>query len=131
MPPKKPGLIQVCVYVTPSLHKAIRMAAGSQGVSQQKWLTQLLETTTRPFLELIEREPQTLAQLVEQNFQQLIEHNSIPRDTLKAIKEGAIPSDVDLLRIAMALDKSEREMKELLHLSFPNQEKQPNGEAAE
>ena len=67
--------------------------------------------------------PQTIAELVTLNFYRLITNTRIPQKRLVAYREGAKPTEIDLVRMAYALNMDEDTLIELAELSFPQDEK--------
>ncbi|MCT7953379.1 hypothetical protein NG798_26625 [Ancylothrix sp. C2] len=67
--------------------------------------------------------PQTIAELVTLNFYRLITNTRIPQNRLVAYREGAKPTEIDLVRMAYALNMDEDTLIELAERSFPQDEK--------
>ena len=67
--------------------------------------------------------PQTIAELVASNFYRLITNTRIPQSRLVAYREGAKPTEIDLVRMASALNMDEDTLIELAERSFPQDEK--------
>ena len=67
--------------------------------------------------------PETIAELVASNFYRLVTNTRIPQSKLVAYRDGAKPTDIDLVRIAYALNMNEDTLVELGERSFPNEQK--------
>ncbi|MGE5659458.1 MAG: hypothetical protein ACM37W_22930 [Actinomycetota bacterium] len=100
------------------------------GVSMSQWVANMIEREILAAGYGPKRSDyKSIAEIVKENFETLSEETRIPPKQLQALQEGAKPSELDLVRIAAALDLSEDYMVELCHKSFPcsDKEKQPNG----
>lgn len=64
--------------------------------------------------------PKTIAELVQQNFYQLLTDGKIQTDNLKAIASGSKPSASDLSRIAHILDIPEEQLVAMHDRDFPS-----------
>jgi hypothetical protein len=70
--------------------------------------------------------PETIAELVQQNFYQLLTDGKITTDKLKAIASGSKPNASDLSKIAHTLDIPEEQLVAMRDQDFPTQKrKQP------
>lgn len=71
-----------------------------------------------------------IAELIERHWEKLVA-SAISPNCLSAYKAGQKPTEIDLLRIAIALGMSEIEIRELYDRSFPNNhdiyQRQTNG----
>lgn len=68
------------------------------------------------------REYSTLAELVDDTFSFLKEYSKVSTASLQAIRQGKQPSEIDLLRLGMALKMTQNELDDLYHGSFPHGE---------
>ncbi|MBD1944862.1 hypothetical protein H6F50_21295 [Coleofasciculus sp. FACHB-712] len=72
--------------------------------------------------------PQTIAELVQQNYVQLLERGGVEVDRLKALKDGAKPTVRELAFLARDLYIDEEIIVELRDRSFPkNKKREANG----
>ncbi len=67
--------------------------------------------------------PETIAELVQQNFYQLLTDGKITTDKLKAIASGSKPNASDLSKIAHTLDLPEEQLVAMRDQDFPTQKK--------
>ena len=65
--------------------------------------------------------PKTIAELVQQNFYQLLTDGKITTDKLKAIASGSKPSAGDLSKIAHTLDIPEEQLVAMSDQDLPTQ----------
>ena len=65
--------------------------------------------------------PDTIAELVQQNFYQLLTDGKITTDKLKAIASGSKPNASDLSKIAQTLDIPEEQLVAMRDRDFPTQ----------
>jgi hypothetical protein len=65
--------------------------------------------------------PETLVELVQQNFYQLLTDGKIQVNNLKAIASGSKPSAGDLSKIAHTLDIPEEQLVAMSDRNFPSQ----------
>ncbi|MBD2047272.1 hypothetical protein H6F78_17015 [Coleofasciculus sp. FACHB-64] len=71
---------------------------------------------------------QTIAELVQQNYVQLLEKGGVDRERLKALKDGAKPTVRELAFLARELQMNKEVIVELRDRSFPkNTRKEPKG----
>ncbi len=67
--------------------------------------------------------PETIAELVQQNFYQLLTDGKITTDKLKAIASGSKPNASDLSKIAHTLDLPEEQLVAMRDQDFPTQKR--------
>ncbi len=67
--------------------------------------------------------PQTIAELVERNYRQLLKLGGVGADRLEALKDGAKPTVRELVFLARDLDMDEGLILELRDRSFPKKNK--------
>ena len=60
----------------------------------------------------------TLAELVQDTFDFLVNYSKVSRQDLTAMAKGEQPSEVDLLRLGIALKMAQGELDDLYHRSF-------------
>jgi hypothetical protein len=81
-----------------------------------------VEANEEPKIANVKAEPpKTIAELVQQNFYQLLTDDKIQVDNLKAIASGSKPSAGDLSKIAHTLDIPEEQLVSMSDRDFPAQ----------
>jgi|GEM_PF-3058072 len=71
------------------------------------------------------KKPQTIAELVDQNYEKLLSINCIKPERLELLANGGKPNASDLTKLAHNLDVTEEYVIELRDISFPNASKRP------
>ena len=71
--------------------------------------------------------PETIAEIVQQNYYGLLSDGKIKPENLQKIAEGHEPSKPDIYRIASFLHVEARELLALRDRTFKSKRKEPNG----
>lgn len=83
-----------------------------------------VEANEEPKIANVKAEPpKTIAELVQQNFYQLLTDGLIQVDNLKGIASGSEPNVSDLSKIAHTLDIAEEQLVAMLDRDFPTQKR--------
>lgn len=69
-------------------------------------------------VQLLPSAPETIAELVQQNFYHLLTDGKITSENLKVIADGKKPSNADLVRIAQILDLKEEDLLAMRERTF-------------
>ncbi|MGE5659459.1 MAG: hypothetical protein ACM37W_22935 [Actinomycetota bacterium] len=106
------------------VHRGLKQLVAAYGTTIQDWMEEMVANAVveggfakRP------HNYSSIAELVKANYS-IISETRIPAQKLVAIRDGAKPSELDLVRIAAALGLDENYLIELCHQSFPNDCKQ-------
>lgn len=137
MPGKKddPNYQIVRGHVPKELAKRFKLYCVENSVDNSQGLENILTEHLQPKEEQhLDKEtasqarPQTIAELVQQNYVQLLEQGGVEVDRLKALKDGAKPTVRELAFLARDLQMEEEVIIELRDRSFPkNRGKETNG----
>lgn len=130
MPPKD-KTHAVRIFLDDWLHKAFKLMVTAEGVSMTQWVADKIQEAViaKGYGKPPNHAYNSIAELVQVHWE-VLSQTSISAKNLKAYQEGAKPTELDLVRMAAALDLSEESLVELCHRSFPNgykKEKEPNG----
>jgi hypothetical protein len=87
----------------------------------ERWLEEVEPQLPTSEPEVPKVQPKSIAELVQQNFYQLLTDGKITPDHLKAIAAGEKPSNADLSQIAHTLNMREEDLLQMRDRSFPNQ----------
>lgn len=71
------------------------------------------------------KKPQTIAELVDENYEKLLSMNCIKPERLELLADGGKPNASDLTKLAHNLDLTEEYVIELRDISFPDTRKRP------
>ncbi|MBD1835370.1 hypothetical protein H6F61_22455 [Cyanobacteria bacterium FACHB-472] len=133
-----PNYSQVSGYISKDLALRFKIACTSKEITQ----SEALESAVARWLEeediLVaggkdseksQSSPQTIAELVERNYHQLLKLGGVGADRLEALKDGAKPTVRELVFLARDLDMDEELIVEMRDRSFPkkNKRRQTNG----
>ena len=89
----------------------------------ERWLSENQPPPPSTAVESGVQLPETLAELVQQNFYQLLTDGKITTDKLKAIASGSKPNVSDLSKIAHTLDIPEEQLVAMRDQDFPTQKR--------
>jgi hypothetical protein len=108
--------VQVSVYFLPDEHRALKMYCTTQGLMMGRFLHDLAidKLTEEGFYNQIK----TLAVLVQENMTLLKE--TFSSDVLDAIAAGKKPEEIDIFKIAVALNIPQDKLEAILRISFKN-----------
>lgn len=121
---RDPNYFQLRGHVRKHIAVRFKTVCSLRGIDFGEGMEEALE----PWLEQEEKRlqiktlgdmPETLAELVQQNFYQLLTDGKITPDNLKAIAAGEKPSNADLSQIAQTLDMREEDLVEMRDRTFP------------
>ena len=108
--------IQISVYFQRDEHRALKMYCTDKGLTMGKLLHEL--AVNKLIEEGFYSPVKTLAVIVQDN--QEVLRQSVPEGVLEAIAQGQKPDEVDILRIAVALNIPKSELEQILKISFKN-----------
>ncbi len=105
------------VYLEPNIKETFKTACFDRGLNMSDVTAQLVEDWVRrnPPLKQKEEQPQSVAQIVQQNFWTLREHNI---KNIDAIAKGAAPTKADIMRISSILNLDQGELLRLAKDEF-------------
>lgn len=123
---KEKEIARIGLYVPNWVKVAIKQEIAPLGMSQNEWiLDQLIDRLQalgyRPPIKYT-----SLADLVEENIDWLLAKTELTLDVLKPIQDGHQADQITILRLALAMEMSEKEIKALndKQLSHHNHNKQ-------
>jgi hypothetical protein len=126
---KDPSFTQVTSHVPKDLARRLKRYCADNDTTITDTVTLAIEEFLEKHEErFVENKPETIAQLVQQNFYQLLTDSKIKPESLKAIAAGEKPSNAALSRLANILDIREEELVSLRDREFPSKRRQPNGQ---
>jgi hypothetical protein len=108
--------VQVSVYFFPDEHRALKMFCTSNGLMMGRLLRDL--AIEKLVEEGFYNSVPTLAVLVQENRALLKEF--LPSDVLDAIAQGQKPLEIDIYKVAVALNIPQEKLEECLKISFKN-----------
>lgn len=126
---KDPSFTQVTSHVPKDLARRLKRYCADNDTT----ITDTVTLAIEEFLEkhearFVENKPESIAQLVQQNFYQLLTDSNIKPESLKVIAAGEKPSNTALSRIANILNIREEELVSMREREFPSKRRQPNGQ---
>jgi hypothetical protein len=110
---KEKDVARISLYVPTWVKVAIKQEIAPTGQTQNEWILdqiieQLQQLGYRPPIKYT-----SLADLVEENLDWLTAQTELSRDVLNSIQQGYKADQITLLRLALAMEMSEAEIKAL------------------
>lgn len=121
MPTKRPDSTDLTVYVRKDLKRDFKLLCTAMDVSMSEVIGEFVEAWVEKNRDKLSRtavnseQPQSVAQIVQQNFWTLHEHNI---KNIDAIAKGAAPTKADIVRISSILDLDQGELLRLAMSEF-------------
>ncbi len=121
MPTKRPDSTDLTVYVRKDLKRDFKLLCAAMDVSMSEVIGEFVEAWVEKNRDKLSRtaanseQPQSVAQIVQQNFWTLREHNI---KNIDAIAKGAAPTKADIVRISSILDLDQGELLRLAMSEF-------------
>ncbi len=121
MPTKRPDSTDLTVYVRKDLKRDFKLLCAAMDVSMSEVIGEFVEAWVEKNRDKLSRttanseQPQSVAQIVQQNFWTLREHNI---KNIDAIAKGATPTKADIVRISSILDLDQGELLRLAMSEF-------------
>lgn len=133
---KDPNFTQVTSHVPKDLARRLKRYCADNDTTITDTVTLAIEEfldKREPEPREANRKPETIAQIVQQNFYQLVEDEGVTPDRLKKLAKGDKPTMPELLKIACCLDIAEEELMAMRDRSFPPKHSrkksgEPNGQ---
>lgn len=121
MPTKRPDSTDLTVYVRKDLKRDFKLLCAAMDVSMSEVIGEFVEAWVEKNRDKLSRttanseQPQSVAQIVQQNFWTLREHNI---KNIDAIAKGAAPTKADIVRISSILNLDQGELLRLAMSEF-------------
>ena len=121
MPTKRPDSTDLTVYVRKDLKRDFKLLCAAMDVSMSEVIGEFVEAWVEKNRDKLSRtaanseQPQSVAQIVQQNFWTLREHNI---KNIDAIAKGAAPTKADIVEISSILDFDQGELLQLAMSEF-------------
>ncbi len=117
-----PDFSPVTAFLPNALGKRLRVFIAQQETT----ISEVVEQALKEYLDRYQPEitqpkskPETIAEVVQENYYKLLTDGKIVPDNLKAIAGGEKPSNADLVRIAQILDIREENLLAMRDRIFP------------
>lgn len=121
MPTKRPDSTDLTVYVRKDLKRDFKLLCAAMDVSMSEVIGEFVEAWVEknrdklPNAAINSEQPRSVAQIVQQNFWTLREHNI---KNIDAIAKGAAPTKADIMRISSILNLDQGELLRLAKDEF-------------
>ena len=121
---KKKGETQLSIYLPVTVHAAFKQMAGDLGVSMNDFIRDFIKSEVLRRGYFLPRKPvpqySTVADLVQDTIDYLQDRSKLTTASLQLMAKGEEPSEVDFLKLAVALKIEQGELDALFERSFPN-----------
>ncbi len=124
----KAGYQQLTVYLEKAIHQAFKKMSVDQEFNMSDWVAERVEKAVieagfyEPYSKPI-NDYANLAEVVRERRRVLERKSRISREVLQLMAAGERPTEVDLLRLGMALELKHEELESLVERSFPDEQK--------
>lgn len=126
MPYAKKGKAQSSIFFDLDVHEAMKVYVKNQAISLSSYVNSLVKKEMVRLGQMIDTDADSIAELVDRNYERLLKDTEIPKEILDQLRRGAKPDEITLLRIHGGLHIPEVKLKKLLAKSKFEEKKKPS-----